>query len=76
MAQQQSVSTQYWIFKDSDQNHFSQEVSPTGRAPWFVEPHTSLKPADVVYFWREEDSSYFYGWGIVAAEPDPVDGLF
>jgi hypothetical protein len=73
MIQQQSAP-RYWVFKDSEENSFL----PSDRPPvylWFIDPNTEVKQSDIVYFWHEEGSSYFYGWGRVNAAPDPAEGI-
>ncbi|MGI9065170.1 MAG: P-loop NTPase fold protein [Pyrinomonadaceae bacterium] len=72
MIQQQSAPARYWVFKDSDENSFLPS-NPTPPNVWFVDPSTSeAKPSDIVYFWHEEDSAYFYGWGIIVSGPAPA----
>src|ERR1044072_8277428 len=81
MTKQQSALPQYWIFKDSHQNYFSQDEWQPDRSKevpsplkrWLLPSNSQVKPSDVVYFWREEDSSYFYGWGVITSEPVPLD---
>lgn len=66
MTNQQSDSPRYWIFKDTAENNLLQtEVDYNEPKLWFVESTSKVKPLDVVYFWRREDSSYFYGWGVI-----------
>lgn len=66
MANQPSDSPRYWIFKDTAENNPLQtEVDYNEPRPWYVESTANVKPLDVVYFWRREDSSYFYGWGVI-----------
>jgi hypothetical protein len=82
MAKQESATPRYWIFKDSSQNNFLQNDETTNYLKlWMVEPGSEVKPSDVVYFWREEDSSYFYGWGVIESltahlQPDEVTSTY
>lgn len=70
MANQQSDPPRYWIFKDTVENNLMQrDVDFSAARPWIVEHTSNVKQSDIVYFWRREDSSYLYAWGVVEAAP-------
>lgn len=52
----------YWILKDNDENSsFSAQTALTTR---IINPDLGIQVRDIAYFWHQEDSSYFYAWGI------------
>ena len=58
----------YWILKDSDENHsFSDQSALTTR---IIAADLGIRRFDVAYFWRQEDTSYFYAWGTFDYGPD------
>ena len=52
--------TKYWILKDSEKNDSFSAQSLITR---IVPVDMGIQEFDVAYFWRQEDSSYFYAWG-------------
>ena len=66
--------TRYWILKDNDKNALL--VNPSSPTPvtatWVTTADPDVRPNDITYLWRQEDSSYFYGWGTFEPKP-PVD---
>ena len=70
--------TRYWILKDNHKNTLL--VNPSSGTPvtttWVTIPGSGVLPNDVAYFYRQEDSSYFYGWGTFGSQPDDEEPLF
>lgn len=62
--------TRYWILKDNEKNNLL--VNPSSETPvtatWVTTADSGVRPNDLAYLWRQEDSSYFYGWGTFASQ--------
>lgn len=71
-------STRYWILKDNLKNALL--VNPSSKTPvtatWVTTADSDVRPNDVAYLFRQEDSSYIYGWGTVGPHPDDEERLF
>jgi hypothetical protein len=69
--------TRYWVLKDNEKNILL--VDPSSGTPvnttWVATADLSVQPNDIAYFWRQEDSSYFYGWGTFVSRPDDEERL-
>jgi hypothetical protein len=75
MTNQQSAPPRYWIFKDTDKSNLlltTENLDRSASHEWKVDSDSELKESDIVYFWRKEDSSYFYGWGVISSAPRPL----
>ena len=68
----------YWVLKDSKDEPRTNPDEPPRVDPddplrvnpddaplivTMVNANSGIQPEDIVYFWRQEDSSYFYAWG-------------
>ena len=69
--------TRYWVLKDNEKNTLL--VNPSSDTPvtatCVIPAGSGIVPNDVAYFWRQEDSSYFYGWGTFGAQIADEDRL-
>src|SRR5215203_2992823 len=65
----------YWILNDNKKNNLL--VNPSSDTPvtatWVTTADSGVLPNDLAYFWRQEDSSYFYGWGTFGDEQPLYD---